>query len=150
MEKRCFTVGEQFSQSYTITGEQIDAFAKVTGDYNIVHMDGEYAKSQRFRGRVAHGLYINSLASTIMGMELPGPGTVLMDQQVIFQAPVVEGDVICITVKLSEVDERYRNYIGTLQIECKNQEEQIVLKATAHQLMPKNIFEIGGILNDES
>lgn len=141
-------LGEQVTETVTITEEQIDAFAKLTGDYNTIHMDREFAKTQRFAGRVVHGLYLNSIVSTVMGMKLPGPGTVLMDQTVTFSSPVIEGDTITICITLAEVDERYKNYVATMNIECKNQRDQVVLRATCRQLMSKMIFEIGGIHND--
>lgn len=141
-------LGESVAETIMITEEQIDAFAKITGDYNSIHMDREFAKTQRFTGRVAHGLYVNSLVSTVMGMKLPGPGTVLMDQTITFSSPVIEGDTITICITLAKVDERYKNYIATMNIECKNQRDQVVLHGTCRQLMSKSIFEIGGIHND--
>lgn len=148
MKKIIRVLGEQITESFHITGDQIDAFANLTGDYNEIHMNEEFAKNQHFSGRVVHGLYMNSLVSTVMGMKLPGPGTVLMDQTVTFVRPVIEGDTIAVQICLSEVEERYKNYIATIQIECENQEHQTVLRATCHQLMPKSIFEVGGIHND--
>lgn len=150
MDKKTLQIGDQISKTFCITADQIDAFAELTKDYNPIHMEKEAANKQRFFGRVVHGLYVNSLVSTVMGMELPGPGTVLMDQNVTFQHPVIEGDTIQITVRLVSVEERYKNYIGTIQIECKNQEDLIVLSGTCHQLMPKSNFQIGGITDDES
>lgn len=142
MEKRVIKIGDRVEKSYLITGEMIDAFADMTKDYNAIHMDEEYAKMQGFDGRVCHGMLTTSLASTVMGMELPGPGTVLMDMQVKFQHPICENEKITIEVTLDNVDERYRNYIGTMEILVVNQEGLVALKATARQRMPKNAFEI--------
>lgn len=89
----CFTIddlqiGQVHEKKYTVTEEMLEAFAKVSGDYNPAHFNEEYANSTRFRERIAHGCITVAQFSGIFGMDMPGLGTVWAKQTIEFLAPV--------------------------------------------------------------
>ena len=94
-------MSESFSK--TVTEEDIQAFGKVSGDMNPVHFDEDYAKTTIFKGRIAHGVLSLSYLSTVLGMKMPGPGTIFLSQSSRFKAPVRIGDTVTATVMVREV-----------------------------------------------
>lgn len=109
------TVGMTASLTKTISQEDIDMFATVTGDRNPVHVDEEWAQTTRFKGRIAHGVLTAGLISAVMGTRLPGPGNIYLKQTLEFQAPVKPGDVVTATVTIRElIPERRRVILDTI------------------------------------
>lgn len=92
----------------TITEADILMFAGASGDTNPVHMDEEFASQTMFEGRIAHGLLVASMISTVLGTRLPGPGCVYVSQTLKFMAPVRAGDTVKARVTLTEVDKEKR------------------------------------------
>lgn len=88
----------------TITEADILMFAGASGDTNPVHLDEEFAAQTMFEGRIAHGLLVASLISTVLGTRLPGPGAIYISQSLRFMAPVRPGDTVKARVTLTEVD----------------------------------------------
>ena len=97
------TVGERRTRSKTITDEDIEAFARLSGDRNPVHFDDTFAKRLGFEGHIAHGAVTTALLSAVLGMDLPGPGSVFLEQRVRFLAPVRPGDTITATLEVTRV-----------------------------------------------
>ena len=87
-------IGDKDSFTKTITEYDIVQFARVTGDFNPVHLDPEYAKTTPFKERIAHGILSGSIISTVLGMRLPGPNTIYLSQNFKFLVPVKIGDTI--------------------------------------------------------
>lgn len=88
----------------TVTEADIDAFADVTGDNNPVHLDEEFGAKTIFKGRIAHGMLAAGYISTVVGTQLPGPGSIYMSQSLRFRAPVRIGDTVVTTAKITNVD----------------------------------------------
>lgn len=88
----------------TITDADILMFSGVSGDTNPVHLDEEYAGATMFEGRIAHGILVGSLISTVLGTRLPGPGAVYVSQSLTFRAPVRAGDTVRARATVTEVD----------------------------------------------
>ena len=107
-----FKVGDKAEHIKTIQDEDIQAFAKLSGDYNPIHVNDEYAKTTMFGQRIAHGMISASLISAVLGMHLPGPGAVYMSQEVKFRKPVFIGDTL--TAK-GEVVEKFTKKDGKLK-----------------------------------
>jgi phosphate acetyltransferase len=98
----------------SITTQDIQAFALVSGDANPAHVDEEYANASRFHGTVAHGMWAGALISSLLGMRFPGPGTIYEGQVLHFHLPVRAGDTLTVNVKVTARDEsRHR-----LTIDC--------------------------------
>ncbi|MHC8514938.1 MaoC family dehydratase [Sporosarcina sp. ITBMC105] len=129
-----YEIGQQASCCKTITETDVVLFAGISGDFNPVHMNKEYAKQTRFKERIAHGLLTSSLLSQLLGVHLPGRGSVYVEQSIRFTAPVFIGDTITAKATVLEIDEHRR--ILTLLTECFNQAEQTVLTGTAKMKVP--------------
>jgi 3-hydroxybutyryl-CoA dehydratase len=97
------SVGMIATYEHVVTAEDVEAFAAVSGDHNPVHLDEAYAKTTRFKTRIAHGLLVASYISTVLADQLPGPGTVYLGQSLAFKAPVRLGDKVETRVTVSEV-----------------------------------------------
>ncbi|MGD0189723.1 MAG: MaoC family dehydratase [Rhizomicrobium sp.] len=93
------------SESYTrtVSEHDIQLFGEVSGDVNPMHFDEEWARTTPFKGRIAHGVLTASYISTVLGMKMPGPGTVFMSLLTRFKAPVRIGDTVTATCKVREV-----------------------------------------------
>lgn len=105
MENRTFdeiTIGESASLSRRLTRDDIKLFAVMSGDSNPAHLDDGYAKETCFHEVIAHGMWGGSLISTVLGTQLPGPGTIYLDQTLSFQHPVMLGDTLNVTITVKE------------------------------------------------
>jgi len=98
------TVGDSAESRKTISESDVYLFAGVTGDFNPLHVDAEYAKTTPFGARVAHGPLTFSLCAGLLGTELPGLGTVAVTNQVTYEAPVFIGDTIAVRVEVAALD----------------------------------------------
>jgi len=128
-------VGDSAQISKTITEEVINDFARVTGDFNPVHLDQAYAEKTFFKGRIAHGLFSVGLLSTVLGNILPGHGTIYLSQEIKFLAPVRIGDTITAKVEVIEVvPEKNRAKFRTT---CINQDRKIVVDGIAWAMPPR-------------
>ena len=130
------SVGQSASFTKTITETDVYMFAGVTGDLNPAHLNEEYAKNTMFKGRIAHGMLGAGLISAVLGMYLPGPGTIYMKQDLKFLAPVRFNDTITATCTVKEKIEDK----GRLVIDCTvtNQEGTQVIAGEALVMPPKS------------
>lgn len=134
------TIGQQASCSKTFTETDVVLYAGLSGDFNPIHIDKEFAKNTRFKERIAHGLLTSSLLSQLLGMHLPGKGSVYMNQTLRFTSPVFIGDTVTATGLVEEINEHKKTV--TIKTECHNQHNKLVLTGEATMMIP------GGILND--
>ena len=81
-------VGDTADCSRTISESDVYLFAGLTGDHNPMHTNEVYAAGTRFGGRIAHGMLVASHVCTVLGMKLPGPGTIHLEQSLRFVGPV--------------------------------------------------------------
>jgi 3-hydroxybutyryl-CoA dehydratase len=117
-------VGDKASFTKTISESDVYLFAGISGDLNPAHTDAEYMKTTPFKQRVAHGVLMMGLMSTVVGMKLPGPGTILLSTSARFTAPVYFGDTITAEVEVAEKDvEKNRLKLNAV---CTNQEGKTV------------------------
>ena len=89
-----YKIGDSASFTKTITEEDVMKFAEVTGDFNPIHVNPEYAKTQMFGKQVAHGALSSGLISAVLGTKLFGPGILYTNQTVAFKKPVFFGDTL--------------------------------------------------------
>jgi 3-hydroxybutyryl-CoA dehydratase len=122
-------VGARATHVRTITDADIVRFAEVSGDRNPVHLDAAYAARSPFGGRVAHGFLTGSLISAVIGMELPGPGSIYLGQTLKFLAPVRIDDTVTVSVEVIGVREEKR--LLTLRTDCTNQDGVLVITGEA-------------------
>ena len=119
-------MGQKASLRKKILAEDVEAFAKFSGDYNPLHMDEGFAKSTLFQKRVAHGMIAASYISTLIGMELPGPGSLWNQQSLNWKAPVFIGDELEISVEVTHKSEGTQSV--TLDVRAVNQNHTTVLE----------------------
>ncbi|KRN98124.1 MaoC family dehydratase [Companilactobacillus kimchiensis] len=128
-------VGMSGSISKRITEEDVDMFAKVTGDYNPMHMDEEFAGKTQFHKRIAHGMLSAGMISACLGNKMPGPGAIYLNQTLKFDKPVYFGDVLVASVEVVKVDQKAHFQIVTLATTVTNQDGVVVTEGEA-QIMP--------------
>lgn len=129
-------VGERAEFTKTISESDVYLYAGVTGDLNPAHINEEYAKKTFFKTRIAHGLLSAGLISTVLGNELPGPGSVYIRQELNFLAPVHMGDTVTARAEVIEIlSEENRVKLKT---SCINQNGVTVLDGEAMVSPPKS------------
>jgi 3-hydroxybutyryl-CoA dehydratase len=107
MQGRVFedlSVGDSAEITRTVTEAVIEAFAAVSTDSNPVHLDAAYAEGTIFKGRIAHGMLSGAYISAVIGMQLPGPGTIYLSQALRFRRPVRPGDEVTARVTVEALD----------------------------------------------
>ncbi|PHS33386.1 MAG: enoyl-CoA hydratase [Alkaliphilus sp.] len=128
-------IGDKAYFQKTITETDVYMYAGVTGDQNPAHINEIFAKETFFKGRIAHGMLTAGLISAVLGMQLPGPGTIYLKQNLKFLAPVKFNDTIKAEVEVIEViTEKNRIKVKTV---CTNQNDEIVLTGEATVMPPK-------------
>jgi 3-hydroxybutyryl-CoA dehydratase len=96
------TIGQSVSFTKIVTDEHVQLFAAASGDVNPVHLDDEFASTTQFGQRIAHGMLTGAFISAGLAMQLPGPGTVYLGQNLTFRKPVFIGDALTITLTVKE------------------------------------------------
>ena len=127
-------IGESASMTKTFSDEDVRTFAEISGDRNPIHLDDEYAATTRFGKRLVHGILTSGMISALLGMELPGPGSIYIKQALNFRAPVYIGDTITASVTVTKI--RNDKPIVTLETICKNQAGSVVIDGEAVLLTP--------------
>ncbi len=97
-------IGESASFAKTVSESDIYLFAGITGDFNPVHVNEEFAKKTPFGARIAHGGIAMCLIAPVLGTMLPGLGTVALSTQCRFKAPVYPGDTVTAKATVTEKD----------------------------------------------
>lgn len=128
-------IGSSASLSRTLSHKDIELFAIVSGDVNPAHVDAEFAKTDMFHKIIAHGMWGGALISTLLGTELPGPGTIYLDQTLKFLAPVGLGDTVTVIVKVIEKLAVKHHVI--LECTVTNQRGEAVISGRAEVIAPK-------------
>jgi len=127
-------VGDRAAIERTLGREDIDLFAAMSGDVNPAHMDEEYARDDLFHSVVGHGMWVGALISTVLGTELPGPGSIYLGQSLRFCAPVRIGDTVRVEVTVRHLDPERRRV--TFDCVVTNQEGKPVVTGEAEILAP--------------
>lgn len=127
-------IGDKVSVTKVITDEDVRKFAEITGDTNPIHLDDEFAANTMFKQRIAHGMLIGSLFSGLLGMKLPGEGTVYLGQDLKFKARVPIGGKVTASVEVIKI--REDKPIATLRTVCVNEEGQVVVEGEAVVRVP--------------
>ncbi len=127
-------IGDSATLTRTLTKQDIQLFALVTGDMNPAHLDEAYAKTDIFHRIVGHGMWTGSMFSALLGMYLPGPGTIYLSQTLRFLKPVDVGQTITASVRAVKKDDK-KHHI-TFETLCANEKGEHVLEGEAVVLAP--------------
>ena len=122
-------IGDTAEFAKTISESDIYMFAGITGDFNPVHVNEDFAKQTFFKTRIAHGILTAGLISTVIGTKLPGTGCIYVKQDLNFLAPVRIGDTITARAEIVEILDK-KNRIR-LKTTCFNQDDTRVLDGEA-------------------
>lgn len=128
-----FVVGQSYKKKINITENIIESFSKVTGDYNPVHLDEDYAKKTIFKRRIAHGFLIGSFISATLGNYFPGAGTIYLSQSMKFLKPVYINDEIMVQLEILEI---YNVRRAVIKTDCLNLDNQLILDGMAKVILP--------------
>ncbi|WP_246131772.1 bifunctional enoyl-CoA hydratase/phosphate acetyltransferase [Pistricoccus aurantiacus] len=128
-------VGDQAQLERALTLQDIKLFAIISGDVNPAHVDEDYARSSRFHEVVGHGMWGGSLISTVLGTQLPGPGTIYLGQTLRFLKPVKLGDRLTVVVTVKAKDSDGQQVL--LDCECRNQLGEAIISGEARVLAPR-------------
>lgn len=127
-------IGDSCNRKHTVSEEDLLLFARASGDLNPLHLDAEYAATTPFKQRIAHGMFTGGLISAALAMDLPGPGTIYLSQDLQFKRPVCIGDEL--TVILTATEKHEEKPIVTLSCEVTNQDGKAVVVGTAKVMAP--------------
>ena len=122
------SLGQTAEYEKQVTDEDVRKFADISGDYNPIHLDDEFAKNSMFGARIAHGILTASHISAVIGYIFPGPGWIYLGQSLQFRAPVKIGDTVHTAVEVT--DTVAEKNIVELSTVCKVG-DTVVLKGTA-------------------
>lgn len=122
------------SRNVLITDDAIRQFVALSGDRNPIHLDEDFAAKIMFGRRIAPGLMVASYISALIANELPGPGTIYLEQCLRFEAPVYLGDTVTISVRVIEEPRQGRLRLETT---CTNQAGLRVISGEALVKKPR-------------
>ena len=100
------SIGMSAEKTMVVSAEKINAFAELSGDFNPVHMDAEYAATTMFGKRIAHGALSASLISAVLGNDLPGPGAIFVELNMRFRKPAFIDEEITARAEIAEINEK--------------------------------------------
>ena len=122
-------VGQKASLTKAFSEEEVMQFANLSTDKNPLHLDKDFGKASIFGQRIVHGALVASLFSGIMGMTLPGKGSIYLGQTLTFKAPVTIGEQVTASVEIIKI--REDKPIITLRTVCINSEGAVAIEGEA-------------------
>ena len=137
IENRTFDelkVGDSAQLARTLRKQDIELFAAMSGDINPAHMDEDFAKSDIFHKVIAHGMWGGALISAVLGTELPGPGTIYLDQSLHFHHPVGLGESVVVRVTVRAKDAATKQIV--LDCVCLDHAGKVLIDGEARVLAP--------------
>ena len=121
-------IGDSAEFSKTFSEADIYLYAGISGDFNPAHINEAYARKTFFKTRIAHGMLSAGLISAVIGTQLPGPGSIYMQQTLSFLAPVYMGDTVTARVEVVKKIDKKKVQLKTI---CLNQDAVVVLEGEA-------------------
>ncbi len=129
---RVIAVGFKAYETVKVTDKMVRQFAEMSGDFNPIHLDDEFAKATRFKRRIAHGMILGALISRLLNDKI-GPGGVYLAQTLKFSNPVFIDEDITFEFELTKLHPK-RGF-GTVETIAKKASGDIVMKGEATILM---------------
>ena len=135
-------LGDAATLSKTIGEADVVLFAGISGDFNPLHVDAEFARRSGFGARVAHGTLPMAVAAGVLGTMLPGLGTVALSVAVDFRAPVLVGDTVTARAEVAAIDEQSGR--ATMALSWTNQRGELVASGEAVVRPPREPVSASG------
>jgi 3-hydroxybutyryl-CoA dehydratase len=131
-----YSEGDSASFTKTVTQSDVTLFAGITGDFNPIHINEEFAKTQMFGTRVVHGVYSVGLISAVLGTKLFGPGILYGSQNVRFKKPVYFNDTLTAVARVKEKYTKKGGELKFIKVDTKvyNQDDEVVTDGEAEIL----------------
>lgn len=127
-----FYIGQEASTEKQFTKRDVLAFAEISGDQNPLHIDADFAGKSRFGRNIVHGILVTGLISKVIGTQMPGEGSIYLEQKVSFKKPVYVDDTVTASVKITEIAPE--KGIIALETNVYNQDGQLVISGFAKVL----------------
>lgn len=122
-------VGQFYEEKFLVTEEMGMQFAKISQDYNPIHLDDEAALKSRFGRKIVHGMLIGSYFSGIIGNKFPGAGSVYISQDIFFKRPIYYNTEITIKVEVIDINQEKEHV--SLRTQCCDLDNNIVVDGNA-------------------
>lgn len=128
-----YEIGDSAFHAKTVTEADVIIFAGISGDFNPLHVNAEFAKTQQFGKRVVHGCFSSALISAALGVKLFGPGALYISQKVDFRKPVYIGDTLTAVATVKEKFTKKEGKLKFLKVETNvyNQDDVLVTEGEA-------------------
>ena len=117
-------IDQQIEMTRNVSKNDVQEFARITGDTNPVHLDEDYAATTSFGQTIAHGMLTAGFISAAIGTQLPGPGCIYLEQHLKFKAPVYIDSTVTTRITITDINVRRRRL--TLKTECFSQDKLVV------------------------
>lgn len=130
-------IGEKRKFNKKMDEATLETFAKLSGDYNPLHMDEKYAQKTSFKKRICHGMLLASYFSRLVGMYLPGKNALYFSQSLNFQAPCFVDDEI--TIEGEVIDKSSATGIVTIKTSIHNQNNECVVDGIAKVIIRSDV-----------
>ena len=128
-----FAVGQTCTYTQVVDDKLVHGFAELTGDHNPIHLDDAFAKKTKFGQRIAHGGILFGMISKVLGMDMPGVGTVYLSQLVNFRAPVFIGDTVTLVATIIEIMPKA---VAKISVVIKKQTGDVVMDGVSEVKLP--------------
>jgi 3-hydroxybutyryl-CoA dehydratase len=109
-------VGSTYRFKKTISSKDVEMFAELSGDKNPVHLDVEFAKKSIFKGRIVHGMLVGAYFSKAIASNLPGSGSIYLNQTMQFIAPIYHNSLVEFELKVIKL--KLEKRIVILETNC--------------------------------
>lgn len=141
IENRVFdeiNIGDRAQTTRTLTQRDIELFALVSGDMNPMHLDEAFAQNTMFHQIIAPGMWSGALISAVIGTQLPGPGTIYLNQSLRFRRPIFLRDTVTVALAVTAKNGEKRRV--TLDCTATNQHGEVVTLGVAEVIAPHEKF----------
>jgi acyl dehydratase len=132
-------VGDVVEKTRVVSAEDVRRFAEITGDFNPVHVDPEFAENSPFGRMIAHGPVALGLAGQIVGTRMPGLGTVAVSATIRHLYPIYVEDRVTTKAEVTAIDPETRNV--TIGLTWKNQEGRLVAEGDTVVKPPRRVVD---------
>lgn len=122
-------IGQYYEKNFVVTEEQGNEFAKISQDYNPIHLDEEAASKSRFGRKIVHGMLVGSYFSGIIGNIFPGAGSVYISQEILFRRPLYYNSEIMIRIEITGIDRERKHVL--LKTQCYDRNQKIAVDGNA-------------------